>query len=61
RDVSSDRAVHGSIRVMPPCLAMGEAAGLAAAMAAAAPDGNVHEVNTDDLRQRLRGYGAWLP
>ncbi len=61
RDVSADRAVHGSIRVMPPCLAMGEAAGLAAAMAATTADANVHAVDTDDLRDRLRGYGAWLP
>ncbi|MFW6155222.1 MAG: FAD-dependent oxidoreductase [Planctomycetota bacterium] len=61
REVSADRAVNGSLRVMPPCLTMGEAAGLAAAMAAGTPDANVHEVNTDTLRERLRAYGAYLP
>jgi hypothetical protein len=45
---------------MPVCLAMGEAAGLAAAMAAAG-DGRSRSVDTDDLRKRLRAYGAYLP
>ncbi len=60
RCVSCDRIVQGSIRVMPPCLAMGEAAGLAAALAAMATK-NVHDIDIDRLRQRLRKEGAYLP
>jgi glycine/D-amino acid oxidase-like deaminating enzyme len=59
RCISADRTVQGSIRVMPVCLATGEAAGLAAAMAGA--EGDTRAVNTQDLRGRLRAYGAYLP
>jgi len=45
---------------MPVCLAMGEAAGLAAALASAG-DADVHAVDTDALRARLRAHGAYLP
>jgi hypothetical protein len=51
--------VQGSIRVMPVCLAMGEAAGVAAAMAVEKSD--VHKVDTSLLREKLRTHGAWLP
>ena len=61
RSVSCDHAVQGSVRVMPVCLAMGEAAGLAAALAAHAPAPDVHAVNTAHLRERLRAEGAYLP
>jgi len=61
RNVSADRQVHGSVRVMPPCLAMGEAAGLAAAIAAGTETADVHAVDTDDLRARLAGHGVYLP
>lgn len=37
RAISTDRVVQGSTRVMPVCLAMGEAAGMAAAMAVKTP------------------------
>ena len=60
RSISCDRIVNGSIRVMPVCLAMGEAAGAAAAMAAAG-DTDVHNVDTYKLRQLLREAGAYLP
>jgi len=60
RSISCDRPVQGSIRVMPPCLCMGEAAGIAAAMALAT-NGDVHAVNTDALRRKLTAYGAYLP
>ena len=60
RCISTDRIVQGSIRTMPVCLCMGEAAGIAAAMAATA-SADVHAVNTDELRTRLRTYGAYLP
>ena len=61
RSISTDRRVQGSTRVMPVCLAMGEAAGIAAAFASAAEESNVHAVDTDKLRQRLKDTGAYLP
>jgi glycine/D-amino acid oxidase-like deaminating enzyme len=60
RSISTDRVVQGSTRVMPVCLAMGEAAGMAAAMAASG-GADVHAVDTARLRTRLREVGAYLP
>jgi len=60
RCISTDRAVNGSVRVMPVCLATGEAAGLAATLTATdSPD--VHAVDTDSLRAKLSEHGAYLP
>jgi hypothetical protein len=59
RCISTDRLVNGSIRIMACCLTTGEAAGTAAAMAV--DEGDVHSVDTDDLRTRLRVNGAYLP
>jgi hypothetical protein len=59
RSISCERSVQGSVRVMPACLVMGEAAGLAAAIAASS-SGDVHNMDTDYLRQRLREEGAFL-
>lgn len=61
RCISTDRAVQGSTRVMPNCLAMGEAAGCAGAWAAARHAGSVRGVDVAALRDRLRAVGAWLP
>ncbi len=62
RSISTDRAVQGSTRVMPNCLAMGEAAGCAAAWAARATStGRVRDVDVQKLRAALREYGAYLP
>ena len=61
RSVSCDRPVQASIRTMPNCLVMGEAAGLAAAMAARAPAADVHAVDTAALRRGLKAAGAYLP
>jgi len=61
RSISTDHVVHGSTRVMPVCLVMGEAAGVAAAMAAGSQSPDVHAVDTDALRDRLRSRGAYLP
>lgn len=60
RSISCDRPVQGSVRVMPPCLVTGEAAGLAAAMAvetATSPGA----IDVDRLRARLKAHGAYLP
>lgn len=61
RCISSDRRVLGSVRVMPVCLAMGEAAGLAAALAVKHNGGDVHAVDVGRLRKRLREEGGYLP
>jgi hypothetical protein len=61
RSISCERAVQGSVRVMPVCLAMGEAAGMAAAHAVAAHQSNVHAVDTVRLRSRLLEEGGYLP
>jgi ribulose 1,5-bisphosphate synthetase/thiazole synthase len=61
RCISTDRAVQGSVRTMPNCVAMGEAAGCAAALAAASHGGDVRAVDTQALRHRLREHGAYLP
>jgi len=60
RSISTDQPVQGSARVMPCCLAMGEAAGAAAAMAAR-DSGDVRAISVARLRERLQGYGAYLP
>lgn len=61
RSISCVREVQGSVRVMPVCLAMGEAAGIAAALAAKLPGYNVHNVDVSILRRRLIEEGAYLP
>lgn len=59
RSISCEKVVHGSIRVMPVCLATGEAAGLSAALAIETQ--NAHKVDVRKLRAKLQGYGAYLP
>ncbi|PYI55605.1 FAD-dependent oxidoreductase [Paenibacillus flagellatus] len=59
RSVSSDRPVQGSLRVMPNCFAMGQAAGVAASMAGAAGVG-FREVPVRELQRKLIEQGAWL-
>lgn len=61
RSISTDRQVQGSTRVMPVCLAMGEAAGAAAAFASDSPVPDIRRVDVDVLRDRLRAEGAYLP
>ncbi len=60
RSISSDRRINGSLRIMACCLNTGEAAGIAAAMAAVG-DRNVHTVDTESLRRTLLHHGAYLP
>jgi len=61
RSVSCERIVQGSVRVMPVCLAMGEAAGMAAAHAVKLHHGDVRAIDTARLRARLQEEGAYLP
>ena len=60
RCVSTDRYVHGSLRVMPGCFITGQAAGTAAAMAAAG-DISTHRLKIPELQRRLKHLGAYLP
>ena len=60
RAISCDRVIQASIRVMPVCLAMGEAAGIAAAHAARYKEIDVHAVDVQYLRTRLIEEGAYL-
>ncbi len=59
RSVSCDRAMQGSLRVMPACFAMGQAAGTAAAMAAEQGI-SFGDVDIQNLRRRLRQQGAYV-
>ncbi len=59
RIISCDRQMQGSVRVMPNCFTTGEAAGTAGAMAAMG-EGDVKKVDVGELRQKLRGYGAYF-
>jgi len=61
RTISSDRLSNGSLRVMSCCMCSGEAVGIAAKYASEMPAVNIHKVDTDLLRKRLREEGAYLP
>jgi hypothetical protein len=60
RCVCTDQLVHGSLRVMPGCFITGQAAGMAAAMAAD-HGASVHGIDVKDLQRRLKAFGAYLP
>ena len=60
RCVSANHEALGAIRVTPIAMAMGQAAGTAAAMAAQAQQ-PVDSVDTAELRRRLAADGARLP
>ena len=59
RAVSATHEALGAIRVMPPCFAMGEAAGAAAAMSLQA-DCAPRAVDVPALQEKLRHAGAYL-
>ena len=59
RCVSADSTAAGAIRVMPPCMAMGQAAGTAAALAVKTGK-TVREIDVQALRARLVENGAVL-
>lgn len=59
RSASSDRAVQGSLRVMPNCFSMGQAAGSAAALALET-SAKSREISVPQLQQILIEQDAWL-
>ena len=60
RIASGDRRAQSAYRVQASCMAMGQAAGTAAAMAATL-DGRADAVNVSELRARLAEDGAIVP
>jgi hypothetical protein len=60
RSVSSDRLANSALRVQASCMAMGQAAGAAAALAARR-NVSPHEVPLDELKTLLRQHGAITP
>lgn len=57
RIVSVEGQVLGPVRVMAPCMAMGEAAGAACAMAVSG-EGRFSDIDVEGLKERLRKYGC---
>ncbi|MBE9604181.1 FAD-dependent oxidoreductase [Acetobacteraceae bacterium H6797] len=60
RGISASHGAHASTRVMPTTMAIGQAAGVAAAMVAPG-NGGTRQVDTALLRSRLKEGGAYLP
>ena len=60
RCLSSDTYANSALRVQAPCMAMGQAAGVSAALAA--KDGkNVRDLSLEEIRGALSSLGAILP
>lgn len=60
RHISGDREAHSAYRVQASCMAMGQAAGAMAALAAAQGK-DPEKLSLDDLRALLRRHGAVVP
>jgi hypothetical protein len=60
RSVSSDRLANSGLRVQAPCMAMGQAAGAAATLAAKSGTTPL-EVPLKDIHDLLRSHGAIIP
>lgn len=58
RPISVDRKAFAAIRVMVNCMQFGQAAGVAAALAAREKDADVRKVDPAELRGALRDQGA---
>ncbi len=59
RCISGNRVGMGSIRVMGTCMALGQAAGTAAALAVKA-DVRPRDLDTEELQRTLRSQGAMI-
>jgi hypothetical protein len=60
RCICAERRMQGTTRIMAACLATGEAAGMAAAQALDMGVPDMHKVDTDRLRARLKEVGAYI-
>lgn len=60
RCISTDEEAFGSLRVMPPCLVTGEAAGMAAVHAMKQTKNDVHKIDVNFLRKRLKEEGQYF-
>lgn len=60
RSVSSDRLANSGLRVQAPCMAMGQAAAVAAALAAERSTTPL-EIPLKDIHNKLREHGAIVP
>jgi nicotinate-nucleotide pyrophosphorylase (carboxylating) len=49
KNLSADKFAHAAVRVMPPCMAMGEAVGIAAALAVKHGGGTNHRMGLYDM------------
>ena len=59
RCLSAEREAMAAVRVMSPCVAMGEAAGIAASIAAR-KNIPARDVNYNELKEKLLTTGAYL-
>ncbi len=59
KSLSADKYAFAAVRVMPPAIAMGEAAGVTAALAAKSGN-NVTDVDYKEVQKILRQSGAYL-
>lgn len=59
RTVGSDRLINSALRVMPNCFTMGQAAGVAAYLAARQNVG-CRDIDINELQDLLIGQGAWI-
>lgn len=59
RSISADRAAFGSLRIMPVCMALGQAAGTAAALSLKSHV-DVSKVDVEQLRRALTDQGALI-
>ncbi|MBT3379618.1 MAG: FAD-dependent oxidoreductase [Lentisphaerae bacterium] len=60
RSVSSDRLANSALRVQAPCMAMGQAAGVAAALAAQQQTTPL-SVSLEEIKRTLRAHNAIVP
>ena len=60
RNLSSDTATHSFMREIPQCWAMGQAAGVAAAVSVSAGV-RLRDVDVAEVRRELLKQGVYLP
>ena len=58
RNLGAEFVAQSSIRIIPTCRAMGEAAGIAAAFASGRSDKNAHSISGRDVRAEMLRRGA---